>query len=246
MTYRPPSGAPVVAGKRMSSGFRRQALTWLTVVMAALLAASAAHAAPGAVSSKEAQARDVMAQIQGLDANLERAVDSYNLANEKLAGIESDLRENKLELRLAKSNLRHAQTMLNARARRAVHVGRGPEHRPRGAARRDLDGRPDLPDRHDEPRLRPEHRRAQAGQDLPGQGQRAARPPADGSRGAGEARRAALGGEGFDRGPAGLAPAAPVLDQERDRADAGRGEAASGRARCAGTGAARDPTASRS
>jgi len=83
--------------------------------MAALLAASAADAAPGAVSSKEAQARDVMAQIQGLDANLERAVDSYNLANEKLAGIESDLRENKQELRLAKSNLRHAQTMLNAR-----------------------------------------------------------------------------------------------------------------------------------
>ena len=99
----------------MSSGFRRQALTWLTVVMAALLAASAADAAPGAVSSKEAQARDVMAQIRGLDANLERAVDSYNLANEKLAGIESDLRENKQELRLAKSNLRHAQTMLNAR-----------------------------------------------------------------------------------------------------------------------------------
>ena len=99
----------------MSSGFRRQALTWLTVVMAALLAASTAHAAPGAVSSKEAQARDVLAQIQGLDANLERAVDSYNLANEKLAGIEGDLRENKQELRLAKSNLRHAQTMLNAR-----------------------------------------------------------------------------------------------------------------------------------
>src|SRR5580765_525663 len=99
----------------MSSGFRRQALTWFIVVTAALWAASAAHAAPGAVSSKEAQARDVLAQIQGLDANLERAVDSYNLANEKLAGIESDLRENKQELKLAKSNLRHAQTMLNAR-----------------------------------------------------------------------------------------------------------------------------------
>ncbi len=99
----------------MSSGFRRQALTWLIVVLAALLAASTAHAAPGAVSAKEAQARDVLAQIQGLDANLERAVDSYNLANEKLAGIEGDLRENKQALRLAKSNLRHAQTMLNAR-----------------------------------------------------------------------------------------------------------------------------------
>ena len=114
VTYRPPSGAPVVAGKRMSSGFRRQALTWFIVVSAALVAVSSVHAAPGAVSSKQAEARDVLAQIQGLDANLERAVDSYNLANEKLAGIEGDLRENKQELRLAKSNLRQAQKMLNA------------------------------------------------------------------------------------------------------------------------------------
>jgi cell wall-associated NlpC family hydrolase len=81
---------------------------------AALVAASPAWAAPGAVSSKQAEARDVMAQIQGLDANLERAVDAYNLANERLAGIESDLRTNKAELELAKANLKHAQRQLNA------------------------------------------------------------------------------------------------------------------------------------
>jgi cell wall-associated NlpC family hydrolase len=81
---------------------------------AALVAAVPAHAEPGSVSAKQAEAQSVMAQIQGLDANLERAVDSYNLANEKLAGIEGDLRENKLELRLAKANLRHAQKMLDA------------------------------------------------------------------------------------------------------------------------------------
>jgi cell wall-associated NlpC family hydrolase len=85
----------------------------MIVVVAALAAVSAAHASPG-VSSKQAQAQDVLAQIQGLDANLERAVESYNLANEKLAGIESDLKENKQELRLAKTNLRHAQRILNA------------------------------------------------------------------------------------------------------------------------------------
>ena len=45
----------------------------------------------------------MLAQIQGLDANLERAVDAYNLANEKLARIESDLRENKLELQLGRA-----------------------------------------------------------------------------------------------------------------------------------------------
>jgi cell wall-associated NlpC family hydrolase len=97
----------------MSSGFRRQALTFFVVSMAALAAASPLHASPG-VSSKQAEARSVLAQIQGLDANLERAVESYNLATEKLAGIESDLKENQQELKLAKSNLRHAQTMLNA------------------------------------------------------------------------------------------------------------------------------------
>jgi peptidoglycan DL-endopeptidase CwlO len=114
VTYRPPSGAPVVAGKRMSSGFRRQALTCFIVIATALTAVSAAHATPGTVSGKQAEAQSVLAQIQGLDANLERAVDSYNLANEKLAGIESDLQENKQELRLAKSNLRHARKMLDA------------------------------------------------------------------------------------------------------------------------------------
>jgi peptidoglycan DL-endopeptidase CwlO len=83
-------------------------------VAAALLAASPSFAAPGSVSSKQAEAQSVMAQIQGLDANLERAVDAYNLANEKLAGIESDLRTNKAELKLAKANLKHAQRQLNA------------------------------------------------------------------------------------------------------------------------------------
>jgi len=122
VTYRPPSGAPVVAGTRASSGVRmRQArlvLIGLAVVLAAasaaLVAVSPAPAEPGSVSSKQAEAQSVMAQIQGLDANLERAVDAYNLANEKLAGIENDLRTNKAELKLAKANLRHAQRQLEA------------------------------------------------------------------------------------------------------------------------------------
>ena len=81
---------------------------------AALVVASPSWAAPGSVSSKQAEARDVMAQIQGLDGNLEHAVDAYNLANQRLAGIENDLRTNKLELKLAKANLKHAQRQLNA------------------------------------------------------------------------------------------------------------------------------------
>jgi cell wall-associated NlpC family hydrolase len=86
----------------------------LFALAAALVAVAPTHAEPGSISSKQSEAQSVLAQIQGLDANLERAVDSYNLANEKLAGIESDLKENKVELRLARKNLRHAQKLLNA------------------------------------------------------------------------------------------------------------------------------------
>jgi peptidoglycan DL-endopeptidase CwlO len=92
----------------------RQARLWWFFAVVALVATPVAHATPS-VSSKQAQAQDVLAQIQGLDANLERAVDAYNLANEKLGQIESDLQENKLELRLARRNLTRAQSMLSQR-----------------------------------------------------------------------------------------------------------------------------------
>jgi len=92
----------------------RQARIALIGVAAALVAASPSFADPGSVSSKQAEAQSVMSQIQGLDANLERAVDAYNLANEKLAGIEGDLRTNRAELKLARANLRHARRILNA------------------------------------------------------------------------------------------------------------------------------------
>jgi len=116
VTYRPLSGAPVVAGNRPLSGlFKRQARLLLLVFAVALAAAPAAFATPGTVSGKQAEAQAVLGQIQSLDANLEHAVDAYNLANERLAGIEADLRDNKLQLRLAQSNLKHAQAMLSAR-----------------------------------------------------------------------------------------------------------------------------------
>ena len=92
----------------------RQARLWWFLVLVALVAVPAAHPTPS-VSSKQAQAQGVLAQIQGLDANLERAVDAYNLANEKLDKIQSDLRENKLELRLARRNLTRSQQMLSQR-----------------------------------------------------------------------------------------------------------------------------------
>jgi peptidoglycan DL-endopeptidase CwlO len=113
VTYRPPTGAPVVVGRNGSSRLSmRQARVYLVSLATALLLAPSALATPGSVSGKQAQAQAVLAQIQGLDANMERAIESYNLATDKLGQIDGDLRENKQELRLARSNLKHARTTL--------------------------------------------------------------------------------------------------------------------------------------
>jgi cell wall-associated NlpC family hydrolase len=94
---------------------RRQALVLLVGLVSALAAAPAAHAEPASVSAKRAEAQSVLNQIQGLDANLSHAVEAYNLANEKLGKIQSDLQENRRELKLAQRNLGRAQTALELR-----------------------------------------------------------------------------------------------------------------------------------
>ena len=82
---------------------------------AALAVAGSATAEPAPVSSKQAQAESVMAQIQALDGSLEHAVDAYNLANERLDAIRGDLKENRVNLRIAADNLRTAERVLAAR-----------------------------------------------------------------------------------------------------------------------------------
>jgi cell wall-associated NlpC family hydrolase len=106
---RPPTRNSI-AGKRT---FRRRTQAFL-VGIAALCAAASASADPN-VSTKEAQARDVLAQIQQIDQSLGAAVEAYNLANVQLQKIEGDLRENRQQLKLARTNLKHAQKALAAR-----------------------------------------------------------------------------------------------------------------------------------
>jgi peptidoglycan DL-endopeptidase CwlO len=93
---------------------RRQAQA-LLVGIAALCAAASANADPGSVAAKQAQAQQVLAQIQQIDHNLDGAVEAYNLANVRLHRIEGDLRENRKQLALARSNLKVAQNSLAAR-----------------------------------------------------------------------------------------------------------------------------------
>jgi cell wall-associated NlpC family hydrolase len=105
-----PSTRSSIAGKRT---WRRRTQAFL-VGIAALSAAASASADPN-VSTKEAQARDVLAQIQQIDQSLGAAVEEYNLANVQLRRIEGDLRENRQQLQLARRNLKHSQKALAAR-----------------------------------------------------------------------------------------------------------------------------------
>jgi cell wall-associated NlpC family hydrolase len=116
VTYRPPPVRPSTRIFRVlvPSGRKRQAQAFILCI-ATLCAAASANATPGTVASKQAQAQQVLAQIQTIDDSLGVAVESYNLANVRLGKIESDQRENRLQLKVTRANLRIAQDSLAAR-----------------------------------------------------------------------------------------------------------------------------------
>jgi peptidoglycan DL-endopeptidase CwlO len=93
---------------------KRQAQAFLLGVVA-LVAAASANADPGSVASRQAQAQQVLSQIQQIDQSLGAAVEQYNFANVKLHRIEGDMRENKKQLALARANLKISQKALAAR-----------------------------------------------------------------------------------------------------------------------------------
>jgi len=56
-----------------------------------------------------------MTQVQQLDSSLERAVEAYDLASQKLDRVRNDLKANHAQLRIAKQSLHRAQKTLSAR-----------------------------------------------------------------------------------------------------------------------------------
>jgi cell wall-associated NlpC family hydrolase len=116
VTYRPPPVRPSTRIFRVlvASGRKRQAQAF-ALCIAMLCAAASANATPGTVAAKQAQAQHVLAQIQQIDNSLGAAVESYNLANVRLQKIESDQRENRVQLKLTRANLKIAQASLAAR-----------------------------------------------------------------------------------------------------------------------------------
>jgi cell wall-associated NlpC family hydrolase len=93
---------------------RRQAQAFFVAIAVAVVATASASADPS-VEAKQAQAQQVLAQIDQIDRSLGPAVEAYNLANVKLQQIEGDLKENRRQLTLARANLKFAQDSLAAR-----------------------------------------------------------------------------------------------------------------------------------
>jgi peptidoglycan DL-endopeptidase CwlO len=77
--------------------------------------ASPATPAPSEVESKQAEAQDVLSQIQQLDAELELAVEAYNAAQVELDRIRAEQRANERRLKIARGNLARSQKNLDAR-----------------------------------------------------------------------------------------------------------------------------------
>ncbi|MGE5690602.1 MAG: NlpC/P60 family protein [Pseudomonadota bacterium] len=80
----------------------------------ALLAAGAATADPS-LADKRAQAQRVLAEVQGIDAQLGQAVEAYNAANIRLDQIEAQQRANRRLLGITSKNLGAARKALEAR-----------------------------------------------------------------------------------------------------------------------------------
>jgi cell wall-associated NlpC family hydrolase len=114
VTFRPPPGR-LPCGRRIAQSSRKwQAPVVLIGFAAALLAAAPALGDPS-VSAKQAQAQQVLGQIQQLDSSMEKAIEAYDLATGRLQKIKHDLRDNAHELHVAQVSLKQAQSALSAR-----------------------------------------------------------------------------------------------------------------------------------
>ena len=92
------------------------ALYVLLAVIAALLPTAQAAASPSpTIASKEAEARQVVAEINGLNASLDRSDELVNLANLKLANVRQGIVTNRHELVVAQHNLLESRRTIASR-----------------------------------------------------------------------------------------------------------------------------------
>jgi cell wall-associated NlpC family hydrolase len=101
----------------LSGGRRRGPAPYvLLAILAALLAASQAVAQPSpSISAKEAEARQVVAEINQLNVSLDRSNELVNLANLRLTQVKHDIAVNRRELAIAKHNLAQSRRTIAKR-----------------------------------------------------------------------------------------------------------------------------------
>ena len=93
----------------------RYGLALLSALVFGLAVTAAGSAEPAQIGSKRAEAQQVLAQIQAMDAQMEKAVGAYDAANVRLDQIKHDLEVNQARLQTAKKNLVKARAQVSAR-----------------------------------------------------------------------------------------------------------------------------------
>jgi peptidoglycan DL-endopeptidase CwlO len=83
----------------------RTGLSFIAVLAAVLAVVAVSSAEPGQISSKRADAERVLAEIDAIDMELDRAVEAYNGATVQLETINRDLVANQKRLVTARANL---------------------------------------------------------------------------------------------------------------------------------------------
>jgi peptidoglycan DL-endopeptidase CwlO len=81
----------------------------IALALAALAAAGVASATPAEIQQKKAEAEQVLAQIEEIDADLGLAIEAYNSATLRLDEIEEDIRVNQRHLAIARRAYKTAQ-----------------------------------------------------------------------------------------------------------------------------------------
>jgi cell wall-associated NlpC family hydrolase len=87
----------------------------LIATLAALAVAVPAFASPPSIDSKRAEAQQVLSQVNSLDASLGRADELLNLANLRLTQVQRDIKTNRYELKVAKTNLARSRKTIAKR-----------------------------------------------------------------------------------------------------------------------------------
>jgi peptidoglycan DL-endopeptidase CwlO len=125
VTGRAATGGPVWG---RTSGCATTGWAPIVVFLAALAAALLVAVGPASadpITSKQARAQEVLARVQQLYSEQERAAEAYNHAGEQLEQIDRDLQVNGKHLEAAKAGLGHAQQSIATRLRDLYVKGQG-------------------------------------------------------------------------------------------------------------------------